>query len=423
MSTRNRKRMILFPLVLILLAATATLAPSASAAGTVVGTISPSSVPAGASQATSFTIAPTSGQLGSFNLTAPTGWALSSLSSTTGVSLVSSTQIQGRNLSVSSSAPLTITFSALAPCSPSSGTWSLVAKSNGGFNGPSLGIDPTSVLSSTLTGTCTAAFVTGRGPADAAFNGGTKSENITSEPYTPDGLQMQALVSAANGDSRPGISVSLQLSSSNSATLSGPTSATSGTDGVATFLGTVANPIAIDKTGLNYTLTPGATGVVGTASTGFGVYQEGEACISGQSCVVHGKSADNHLDATVTSSDNGTLAVTVQEFALDCGGAPALSPQVIIWKKTGTGSQTVDAFIDKFLVRKVLDRGSSHIEVCFQTDNGKTFTDKFGNQNVTQGFLPDCGPGITTNCIVSETGVNGGGRIIEFTVEDGKGRI
>ena len=147
------------------------------------------------------------------------------------------------------------------------------------------------------------------------------------------------------------------------------------------------------------------------------------SCLSGQSCVVHGKSGDNHLDATVSSADSGTLAVLVQEFSLDCGGAPALSPQVIIWKYTGADSQTVAALIDKFLVRKILNRGSAHIEVCFQTDNGKTFTDKFGNQGVTQGYLPDCGPGVSSNCIVSENGVNGGGRLIVFTVDDGKGRI
>jgi hypothetical protein len=424
MSMRIRKRMILFPLVLILLAATATLAPSASAAGTVIGTISPSSVPAGASQATSFTIAPTSGQVGSFNLTAPTGWALSSLTPVTGVTLVGN-QIQGRNLSLSSS--LTINFTALAPCSPSSGTWGLVARSNGNFNGGTLGNDPASVLSVTLSGTCTAAFVANRGPTDAAFNGGTSSQNITSEPYTPGGLQMQALVSDANGNPRPGISVTLQLAGGTSgAGLSGPITATSGTGGVATFAGTVTDPIAIDKTGLNYTLTPGATGVVGTASTGFGVYQEGKSCIANQSCLVHGKSADNHLDATVTSADNGTLAVTVQDFALTCEGTAVLvDAPVIIWKKTGTGSQTVTAFIDKFLVRTILNRGSSHIDVCFQTDNGKEFVDKFGNVDgdPTTGYLSDCGPGITTYCIISETGVNGGGRLITFTVEDGKGRI
>ena len=422
MFKRSRRRVLLVPLALMILAGTAVLAPWASAAGTAVGTISPSSVPAGSTQPTMFTLSSTSGQIGSFNLTAPAGWVLSSLTPAAGVTLVSSTQIQGRSLSVSSSSPLTVNFSAQAPCGPSSASWTLVARSGNNFNGSTFGIDPASVLASTLTGNCTAAFVAG--PADAAFNGNAKSENITSQPYAPTGTSLQALALDGANQARSGISLTLQLSGGTSgAALSGPVTAISDANGLATFTGSVADPIAISKIGLGYALSPTGTNISATQSDPFGVYQEGEACLSGQSCVVHGRSGDNHLDATVSSADSGTLAVLVQEFSLDCGGVPALSPQVIIWKYTGADSQTVAALIDKFLVRKILNRGSAHIEVCFQTDNGKTFTDKFGNQGVTQGYLPDCGPGVSSNCIVSENGVNGGGRLIVFTVEDGKGRI
>jgi hypothetical protein len=41
---------------------------------------------------------------------------------------------------------------------------------------------------------------------------------------------------------------------------------------------------------------------------------------------------------------------------------------------------------------------------------------------VSTGYLPDCRPDLTTNCIESEVGLNGG-KIITFIVEDGKGRI
>jgi hypothetical protein len=418
MSTRTRKRMILFPLVLILLAATATLAPSASAAGTVVGTISPASVPAGASQATSFTIAPTSGQVGSFNLTAPTGWVLSELTPAAGVTL-DGNQIQGRNLGVSSS--LTINFTALAPCSPSSGTWGLVAKSNGNFNGATLGNDPASVLSVTLTGTCTATFVTA--PADAAFNGGTKSENITGVPYDPAGAAVQAIVKDATGAARAGIAITLLLSGGTSgAALSGPTSAISDTNGLATFDGT-ANPLAINKTGLNYVMTPTGSGISGTSSGTFSIFQEGESCTSGQSCEVHGTSTK--INATISATAGGNLGGSVEPISVvafgACEGADPLSEAVIVWKYTAQGAQTVAAVVDKSLLRT--NKGSAHIEVCFEVDAGKDpFIDKFG-QTVTKGLLPDCGPGVSVNCIASETGLNGGGRLIVFTVEDGKGRI
>ena len=419
MSNRTRKRMLLFPLVLILLAATTTLAPTASAVGTVVGTISPPSVPAGASQATSFTIAPTSGQVGSFNLTAPTGWALSGLAPATGVTL-DGNQIQGRNLGVSSS--LTINFMALAPCSPSSGTWGLVAKSNGNFNGATLANDPASVLSVTLSGTCTATFVTE--PADAAFNGGTKSENITGAPYDSAGAAVQAVVKDANGDVRAGIAITLLLSGGTSgATLSGPTSATSDSSGLATFTGTVSNPLAINKTGLNYVMTPTGSGISGTSSGTFSIFQEGESCTNGQSCEVHGTSTK--INATISALAGGNLGGSVEPISVvafgACEGADPLSDAVIVWKYTAEGAQTVAAVVDKSLLRT--NKGSAHIEVCFEVDAGKDpFIDKFG-QTVTKGLLPDCGPSFSVNCIVSETGLNGGGRLIVFTVEDGKGRI
>jgi hypothetical protein len=420
MSTRTRKRIVLFPLVLILLAATASLAPSASAAGTAVGTIGPSSVPAGTTTPdTTFTIASTSGQIGSFNLTAPAGWVLSSLIPSAGVTLVSSTLIQGRNLSVGST-PLTIHFSAQAPCAPSSSSFTLVAKSGPNFNGSNFAVDATG-LAVTLTGTCTATFVTA--PADAAFNLGTKSENITGVSYDPTGAAVQVVVKDANGTARAGIEITLLLSGGTSgATLSGPVVMTSDGNGLATFTSTTSS-LSISKTGLNYVMTPTGSGISGASSGTFSIFQEGDSCISGQSCEVHGTSTK--IKATISATAGGNLGgsvepITVVAFAA-CEGANPLSDAVIVWKYTAQGAQTVAAVVDKSLLRT--NKGSAHIEVCFEVDAGKDpFINKFG-QTVTKGLLPDCGPGISTNCINSETGLNGGSRLIVFTVEDGKGRI
>jgi hypothetical protein len=80
--------------------------------------------------------------------------------------------------------------------------------------------------------------------------------------------------------------------------------------------------------------------------------------------------------------------------------------------------------VSKALSKQVVDRGSSHIDVCFQTDPGKAaFTPKGGGLPVNTGLLADCTSTITTNCILSETAAPGGGRLVTFTVEDGKGRI
>ena len=171
-------------------------------------------------------------------------------------------------------------------------------------------------------------------------------------------------------------------------------------------------------------MTPTGSGVSGTASGQFGIYREGEPCPSGQTCVVHDDISDPKLRASVTSSSPGDLGVLVLPFTINCDGYSELSSTEIAWKFTGTGAQIVTANISKALSKQVLDRGSSHIDVCFQTDPGKApFVPKGGGAAVNLGLLADCNSTITTNCILSETAASGGGRLVTFTVEDGKGRI
>jgi hypothetical protein len=425
-STRSKR--LLAPLVLTLVVAAIAIAPAALAAsGTVVGTISPSSVPAGAAADLSFTLKTTSGQVSSFNLTAPTGWTITSLTPQTGISLVGS-QIQGRNITATSSTTLTVLFSVRAPCAPATAAWTLAARSGGGFTGSSFAVDPTSSLSTPLSGTCTAAFVAD--PTDAAFNGGTTSENITSERFVPAGPDLQVLVKDAGSPAAPraGISITLELSTNpTAATLSGPITATSDANGIATFHGTSVAPLTISKLGLGYVITPTGAGVVGVDPDPIdpiGIYREGEPCPSGQTCVVNDNISDPKLGASVTSSNPGDLGVLVVGFTIDCTGYTELSTSEIAWKFTGDGAQIVTATVSKALSKQVLDRGSSHIDVCFQTDPGRDpFVPKGGGPAVNTGLLADCNSTITTNCILSETAAPGGGRLITFTVEDGKGRI
>lgn len=426
------------------------MAPAALAApSTATASITPSSPPAeaGATESYTFSLAPSNGQIGSFNLTTPSGWSIAPLvSPPAGVTRPSATQIEGRGLSISASSPLSLSFTAQAPCAASSTTWSLVAKSGPNFNGSSFAIDPASTLSTPLSGTCAAAFVAERGPADAAFNGNPKSENITSVAFTPTGAAIQALVTDATGAARGGISITLTLQCTapvvcggSGATLSGPVTATSNGSGVATFTGTAANPISINRLGLGYGLTPTGEGVTGTRSGPFGIYEEGEQC-STSDCVVRGNSSDRRLRATISANPtSGVLSVLISgALSLDCSpSVPAgysytpVSGEIIAWLYTGTGSQTIVVELSKQLVQDVLDRGSAHLDVCYLvegidpvTGGPKSFVDKFGvTHTTTPGLLPDCGPGITTNCIVSQTGTTNGGRVVTFTVEDGRGKI
>ena len=399
-------------------------------------TPSPSPAKAGATQDFTFSLSPTSGQISSFNLTAPSGWSIEPLAAApAGVTRPSATQIQGRSLSISASSPFSLNFTAQAPCTPASATWSVAAKTGANFNGSSFSVtQPTT----TLDGSCSAAFVTGRTPSDAAFNANTNgpSENITSVPYTPGGTPIQAVVLDANGDERPGTSVTLHLTTNpHGATLAGSRTAVTDASGVATFPGS-PSPITLDVIGQGYKLTPRITGTsVGPEQgTAFGIYQEGEACSPGP-CEVHGHSGNNRLTTIVTAPSNGNLGVLVTSDpnVLDevfCEGfiSPFTTEAVVVWKYTGDGSQTIVLDISKAMMREVVDRGSDHIEFCFDSE-GKPFTDKFGvdhwgtSGNNTDGLLSDCNTGIDPgNCVVSQTGLPGGGRRITVTVVDGKGR-
>ena len=143
-----------------------------------------------------------------------------------------------------------------------------------------------------------------------------------------------------------------------------------------------------------------------------------------QTCVVNDKISDPKLGASVSSNTPGDLGVLVLPYTISCDGYDELSQTEIAWKFTGTGAQIVTATVSKALSKQVVDRGSSHIDVCFQTDPGKNpFVPKGGGTAVNIGLLADCNSTITENCIISETAAPGGGRLVTFTVEDGKGRI
>lgn len=427
--------------LLVALAASSALAATKSAVGSVTPSSAP--VPAGTTKSYTFSLTPTNGSIGSFNLDSASGWRIVSLDAAPGgVTLASATQIRGRNLSIGSASPLSVTFTAQAPCGTLDPLWGLTAKSGGNFTGSSFAVDPASSLSTPLDGACHSAFVGGRGPADAALNGHPRSENITSVAYTPSGAAMQVKVTDAEGTARSNVSIQLTLCTtpvvcsptSAGAALLGPLTSVSGGDGVATFTGTPANPISIDTIGLNYRLQGTGSGVTPTPSDPFGIYEEGEQC--GPACSVHGKSGDNAVEATVSAdTPSGSLSVLVSDLGLDCGPAiPAgyqyepLSSSVIAWKYTGSGSQTIVVRIDKSLL-VILDRGSAHIDFCYlvegidpDTGQPKTFTDKFGVVTSGPALLPDCSPTITENCIVSETAAQGGDRLVTVTVEDGRGK-
>jgi hypothetical protein len=435
-SHRPRLARLLVPLALTVAVAALTAPAASAAAGTATATITPSTPGAGTTSAYTFTLAPASGQISSFNLSAASGWTITSLDAPPSGVTSTSTTIQGRGVSASASAPLVVAFHAQAPCATANATWAVAAKTGANFTGSSFTISPQP--STPLSGMCSASFVTGRGPADAALNGGSTSQNITSVPYTPGGDAIRVEVRDASGAHRGGIGVTLALSGP-STQLNGPKTAISEPDttsadfGIATFQGSAQDPLTIATIGQGYVMTPSGDGVDGSPSDAFGIYQEGKPCTTAP-CTAHGHSGDNKIRATVSAGAGGNLGVLVADLndAVSCTSSiPAgydytsLSAQVTVWKYTVLDtSQTIQIFVDKSIVRTVLNRGSDHIDFCLDSE-GKTFVDKFGvSRTNTPGLLPDCNTvAVEENCILSETASGGGGRLITVTVKDGKGRI
>jgi hypothetical protein len=415
------------------------LAPAASAATSATATVQGDlKLNAGTDSGYTYTLRPASGQIKSFNLTAPDGWTFTGITSVTpsiGSVLPATTfptnVLQGRNLAISSSTDFVLKFTARAPCADTNSSWKTAAKTNANFTGGSFSVPD---VHASVSGSCFAAFT--RPPANAAFNDPPTfkgpSQNITSAQYTPNTTSnnaIQVLVTDAAGSARSGIEITLSLSTNpTKATLSGSLKATSNGGGYATFPGS-PNPITIDTIGQDYEMTPTASGVVGTESGPFDIYQEGEVCGTG-SCDASGRSVNNlgHVLTAGVSAPSGIALGVFVSTAVDveCAGytSPFSDPPSIVWQYSGSDPQRIVVDISKGMMREVLDRGSDHLEFCFDSE-GKTFVDKFGSTHTTTpGLLPDCNATSDgTNCIVSETALAGGGRRVVVTVEDGKGRI
>lgn len=439
LATPRWRQQFVLTTVLMLAGLVALIAPTAAAAsGEATASVLYVSTGAGVtSPGATLTLTPSTGQIGSFNASVPVGWEITSHPTVSGLSWTSTT-IQGRGLMITT-AGFSVAFAVRAPCASAqelssvAAAWSVAAKTGPNFTGSSFSITPQP--STPLTSACTATFFTDgsgkyRGPADAALNGRSTSQGITSDAFSPGGDAMQVEVLDGDDGARVGVDVTLVASGGGGGSATGDVTETSGSGGITTFDGTVS----IAAIGQGYVLTP--TGHFdGFSSDPFGIYQEGTPC-SGL-CTVHGKSTDNTIKSTIVASGNGVLGVLVADIGLSCDGSVpagydyrALTAHVTVWKYTGDGAQTARVLIDKTTIRKFLNRGSDHIDFCFAMDrldefgNLPTFTDKFGNVTSGPALLPDCNQTVDDrNCIVSETAVSGGARLVTVTVDDGKGRI
>ena len=270
--------------------------------------IVPHQVAAGASTAFTATLVNETGtqQLGSAEITAPAGFAISSAP---GASFDASV-VRLRNLAVPPGGSTSVVIQATAPCSGGTGAWQVRAKQSNNFSGQP-GNDLSlraagSDLSTTVVGSCHLNFISQ--PADAA-----KGAVITTTPFNfpiPGGpIQVEVL----DGDnvrvtsSTAAIDVALVQTSP-----SPPSGALSGTQkanavaGVASF-----QNLSVNEHGV-YTLSASSVGL-GTATSGtFSIWGSAAACSPGQSCASTVAEGSFTASFSGTSTTKGLLLVSVE---------------------------------------------------------------------------------------------------------------
>jgi hypothetical protein len=202
-----------------------------------------------------------------------------------------------------------------------------------------------------------------------------------------------------------------------------PTTVATDGNGVATF-----TSISIATPG-TYTLTATSPNKSPATSSPFRIFDAGDACgNSDPTCDPSTGTLANKGEITKVAG-NPTTGGGVIAVALDIESAPVCNgdgpqynhgPSVVsaFWENID-GDVIITQTISKEWDQLQSNNGASFYQVCFTYDiAGKTFTDKFGNQNVTTGLLPDCGPKQGSPCVKSRTKDKKGNVIIVIRVKE-----
>jgi hypothetical protein len=382
-------------------------------------TVSPDSVGAGQTVGYTFTATNESGSqsLGSINLTAPFDFTLMAVTgqptrSSDGAaigtaSMVGTTLIELRNLSLAPADTVTVTFTAQAPCvqSADSGAnqWGLAAKQSNDFKGTGndFAPSPTSQRTTDVTGSCQLNWLTE--PASAEV-----SQPITGTPYDAvDGvggpfIQVEVL-SAPYGDltrSRVTVSTaSVTLTIGKDPNEPGATAPLSGATaadaiaGVATF----SPGPRIGLHGLDFTLLAGSSNIGSAESAGFDISDAVGECSKNECKDL--RATGNTVHAKLSStSETGIIAMSVGVLPelLCTGYAANPQQQAVTILPLGVSSGSTMT-VEITVLASIVDRPASQYRVCWAST--KVFTDRDGNEAVPatisgdamfKGLLADC---------------------------------
>lgn len=276
---------------LVLALAICAAVPSVASATFYTLKFTPAEVPSGSRATISAEIKRTTSgtQVGSANITAPSGFKLVSvaLAGSPGSATLNATTntAELRNLSIGVNSTRTATLVVDTPCSPATGAWSVVAKSNGSYSGNPVSSHGSGTPTTATTGSCGLSFTTQ--PKDVQVGNA-----ITGAPANPAGPPITvALVDGAGNPTNAAKAVTIGLGTAPAgAVLTGTTTRTS-VNGVATF-----DDLKVSKPG-SYTLTaasPGSTSATSSTSQSFLAAQGLTNC-------------ENNVFCTASASITGTV--------------------------------------------------------------------------------------------------------------------
>jgi hypothetical protein len=359
--------------------------------------------PGGAARFTvTLTNTSTQQQLGSADVTLPSGLGLDARSAAPSVSVnprgrsaptvtVSGATLALRDLAAAPGATVSVAFTA----TPTGGVHTIgtVAKQANNFSGPpGNDLQRLGAASTVAVGPCQLAFLTQ--PADAQRD----------EPVPGAGGIPWPRVQLVDGAGQPLATASTTITMvlgrvPSTGTLAGTLSAATDAAGVATFSG-----LRIDTSDLGYTLEASAPGFGTVESDAFDVYDD--RCPAGEACTATATDGDL-LSATASGTagaDGGGLIVTAQALSLGTDGCVVPDgttvsrlPSEVTLLGIGLTDKTVRLRVDKAYDQRQTNNGVSFYQVCAQPDEPTSsysfFPDRYTGEVVglgEWGFLPDC---------------------------------
>ena len=386
--------------------------------------VSPSNPAAGASTSFKFTITnkASTQQLGSVQITAPTGFAITDAP---GATSFTSSSALFLNLSLAPAATTSLTVSAAAPCSGGSYKWAIKAKQSNNFNGPpgnDFQLDPASAgnLVGTLTGSLSLAFTSDGQPADTAAGAViTSSVGSTGGPVKVevlDGCGQLATASTAK------VSVAIGPNSG-PGTLSG-TVMVPASGGIASF-----SDLKISQPG-GYTLVATSPGITPATSAGFTIFGSIQPCPPG-TCSASASSATTSGTVTTSSAPPGAvIASSIGGVSYSCNGTYQPVSDAFgfaVFSAAGDPLSTlltVTLDIDKSLVKSSGRLGASSWQICYAAPQtvppsftalpGTSGTTTIGGVTFDTGLLPDCSRTQGAPCVKARHKGNAGDVVVMF---------